>query len=418
MPLLSRGHAALIHSFIIPEKWSRLSEQYPLVVVLGLSPTGLYAIRELSRAGFPVLGVSEDRGCAATSNFLNHPDRLWLVQDDVTLHGKLLDSGTRETQRPILLPTSDLYIEFVADHYTELAEVFTLQASYSSGFASNLLEKGNFYKLCAEHGMPAPGIWYPETQAELYDLAAVLPFPCILKPKLIHRAVTFLKGKKVLLVKNREEYLLTIKNLPDDLGGWVIQEVIPGPESNILLLAGYFDSNSDPVEIFTARKLRQYPPGFGSASLVQSETDAGILEASTRFLKQIGFKGVCGTEFKLDPRDGKLKIIEINPRPTLWFHLSHASGKRIVETACLDLAGLPFEKTSPQVDGVLWRYALKDLYSKFFYLLKGKSFVFSPPEIPVELGRNGRIWAVYDPEDPAPAYAEPLNYLKILFSRI
>jgi D-aspartate ligase len=395
-----------------------MSEQYPLVVVLGLSPTGLYSIRELSRAGFPVLGVSGGRGCAATSKFLTHPDRSWRISDGIELVGKLIAAGSKETLRPILLPTSDRYIEFIADHYVELAEVFTLQKSYSPDYVFNLLEKGLFYKLCAEHGIPAPGIWYPETQAELCDLADVLPFPCILKPKLIHLAVTFLKGKKVLLVKNREEYLLIIKSLPDDLGGWVIQEVIPGPESNILLLAGYFDCNSDPIEIFTARKLRQYPPGFGSASLVQSETNLEILESSIGFLKKIGFQGVCGTEFKSDPRDGKLKIIEINPRPTLWFQLSHASGKRVVETACRDFAGLPFEMSSPQVDGVLWRYALKDISSKLFYLLKGKGFVFPSPEIPVKLGRNGRTWAVYDQDDTSPIYAEPLNYLRKFFARM
>ena len=227
-----------------------------------------------------------------------------------------------------------------------------------------------------------------------------------------------MKGKKVLLALHREEYLRIVRDLPEGVGGWVIQEVIPGPESNILLLAGYFNRNSDPVEIFTARKLRQYPPGFGSASLVQSETDVEILEKSTRFLKEVGFKGVCGTEFKRDPRDGKLKIIEINPRPTLWFHLSNASGKRIVEMACRDLVGMSVEPSLPQIDGVLWRYGLKDFYSKCFYALKSKGFVFLPPEIPAELGRNGRTWAVYDSQDPSPVYVEPLNYLRKFFSRM
>ena len=395
-----------------------MSDQYPLIIVLGLSPTGLYAIRELSRAGFPVLGVSDDWGCAAASNLLSHPDRSWRVQEDAKLLDKLLDAGAKEVQRPLLMPTSDRYIEFVADNYAELIAPFVIQESYSPDLVFNLLEKGLFYKLCAEHGIAAPGIWYPETRAELLDLADILPYPCILKPKLIHLAVNFLKGKKVLLAINRDAYLRIVRDIPDGVCGWVIQEVIPGPESNILLLAGYFDRNSDPVETFTARKLRQYPPGFGSASLVQSETDAEILETSTRFLKEVGFKGVCGTEFKRDPRDGKLKIIEINPRPTLWFHLSNASGKRVVETACRDLVGLSVEPSLPQIDGVLWRYGLKDFYSKCFYAVKSKGFVFLPPEIPAELGRNGRTWAVYDSQDPSPAYVEPLNYLRKFFSRM
>ncbi len=383
-----------------------------------MSPTGLYATRELGRAGFQILGVTGENSCATASKYLSHPDQCWRINDDRLLFEKLIEIGSKEVIHPILLPTSDRYIEFLAENFKALSEVFLLQDSYDPSFVFDLLEKGRFYKLCTEHDLPAPGIWHPESRDELLGLAEQIPFPCILKPKLIHLAADFLKGKKVLLASNRDEFLSMAKTLPDNVGGWVVQEIIPGPESNILLLAGYFDNDSEPVEIFTARKLRQYPPGFGSASLVESEMNTEIIDASVSFLKKIGFKGVCGTEFKYDPRDGRLKIIEINPRPTLWFHLSHASGKRVVETACRDMMGLPVTSTTPQIDGVLWRYALKDFYSEIFYILKGKSFVFPPPEIPPNPGRNGKTWAVYDSGDPWPAWSEPLNYLRKLSSRI
>lgn len=395
-----------------------LQDIKPLIIVLGLSPTGLYAIRELGRAGFPVLGVTDGLACAASSRFLSHPDRFWLISEESELLHRLLALGRAAGVPPVLLPTSDRYIEFVARHYEQLIETFLLQKSYQPDQVFNLLDKGRFYKLCAEHDLPAPGIWYPEGKSELVSLADELPFPCILKPKLIHQAVGYLKGKKVLLAESRDAYLSLVADIPETLDQWVIQEVIPGPESEILLFGGYFGGNSEPLETFTARKLRQYPPGFGSASLVQSETSREVHDLSVRFLKAVGFQGVCGTEFKRDARDGKLKVIEINPRPTLWFQLSHASGKRIVETACLDLSGLPIKHTESQRDGVLWRYALKDRYSQMFYRLKGRGFVFPPPDIPAELGRNGRSWAVYDRDDPHPAWSEPKMYLKKLFSRL
>jgi predicted ATP-grasp superfamily ATP-dependent carboligase len=395
-----------------------MPERYPTIVVLGLSPTGLYTVRELSRAGFSLLGVADLHACGVSSRYLTHPERSWLIHDDELLVKRLCLLAQEEDQRPILLPTSDRYIEFVADYYTDLTEHFFLQPSYSPDYVYDLLEKGRFYKLCAQHGLDAPGIWYPDTKAELLGLVDQLPYPCILKPKLIHLAATYLKGRKVLLANNRAEYERFIKALPEGLGGWVVQEVIPGPESNILLLAGYFNHDSEPVETFTARKLRQYPPGFGSASLVQSETNATILEMSCRFLKQIGYRGICGTEFKLDSRDGKLKVIEINPRPTLWFHLSHAAGKRVAETACRDLVGLPITPSSHQVDGIAWRYAFKDLYSQLFYIIKGSRFVFPAPVIPEDIGWSGQTWAVYDPDDQRPALMEPINYMRKFFLRI
>ena len=395
-----------------------MAEQKPLIIVLGLSPTGLYAIRELGRAGFSVLGVTDAAACATSSRFLSHPDRYWLIREPADLLRRLLELGKSAAVPPILLPTADRYIEWLSEHYAVLAEHFTLQDSYHPDKVFDLLDKGRFYKLCAEHGVAAPGIWYPEGRAQLLALADELPFPCILKPKLIHLAVAYLKGQKVLLARDRDAFLEIVKDIPEHLDQWVIQEVIPGPESNILLFGGYFDRNSKPLETFTARKLRQYPPGFGSASLVQSESDQEIHDLSVRFLKAIGFTGVCGTEFKRDARDGQLKMIEINPRPTLWFHLSHAAGKRIVETACLDLSGQPVKKTAPQVDGVVWRYALKDLYSQLFYLWKGNTFVFPPPELSKDLGRNGKTWAVYDAEDVRPTWGEPMQFVKKLFARI
>lgn len=395
-----------------------MPERYPTIVVLGLSPTGLYAVRELSRAGFPIFGVADQTNCGSSSRFLTHPERRWLIKEDKTLVEKLLQLARQEDLHPILLPTSDKYIEFIANNYTVLNEHFIIQPSYSPEYVFDLLEKGRFYQLCEQHGLDAPGIWYPLSKAELITLADQIPFPCILKPKLIHLAVKYLKGKKVLLANSQDEYVQFVNALPEGLGGWVVQEVIPGPESNILLLAGYFNDDSEPVETFTARKLRQHPPGFGSASLVQSETNVDIFELSCRFLKQIAYKGICGTEFKLDPRDEKLKVIEINPRPTLWFHLSHAAGKRVVETACRDLAGLTVAATAHQVDGIAWHYAFKDLYSQLFYIARGRHFVFPAPDIPDDLGRSGRTWAVYDSDDQWPAWTEPINYMKKLYSRI
>jgi predicted ATP-grasp superfamily ATP-dependent carboligase len=251
---------------------------------------------------------------------------------------------------------------------------------------------------------------------DLTKFAQHINFPCILKPALIHCAVDFLRGRKVLIARNRGEFERHVAALPEASGKWLAQEVIPGPESNITVFGGYFDRSGVPRQTFTGRKLRQFPPGFGSASLARSETCRQTLDLSLDFLGKIGFKGVCGTEFKRDPRDDRLKIIEINPRPTLWFALTHAAGKRIVETACLDLAELPLPVQEEQIDGILWHYALKDFYSNIFYRMRGKSFIFPPSG--VKTGVKGHVWAVFDRSDPLPALIEPLQFLCKLQRRL
>jgi len=216
----------------------------------------------------------------------------------------------------------------------------------------------------------------------------------------------------VLVARDREQYLRYVASIPADSGAWFVQEIIPGAESAITLFAGFVDAAGEVRQGFTARKLRQYPAGFGSASLVISEHCEETLAICRRFLPAIGYRGVFGAEFKRDPRDGRLKIIEINPRPTLWFHLSHAAGKRVVQAAAHEAFGLPAVPEQAQANGVLWRYALKDLVSAGFYAFKGRQFLFPAPDLRAGGPVIARCWPVFDAADPMPALMEPVHYVR------
>jgi predicted ATP-grasp superfamily ATP-dependent carboligase len=222
----------------------------------------------------------------------------------------------------------------------------------------------------------------------------------------------------VLLARTAQEFARHVEGMPDDLGGWLVQEIIPGAESEITLFGGYMDTAGEPRQAFTGRKLRQYPPGFGSASLVTGEQCAETLALTVDFLRRIGFRGICGAEYKRDPRDGRLKIIEINPRPTLWFQATHDAGKRITEAAVRDLAGGQARADARQDESVRWRYGLKDLASARFYRRDGGRFVFPAPDISSAAGTRVRSWPVFNAADPLPALAEPLGYLRKAWRRL
>lgn len=377
-------------------------------IVLGLSPTGLFAARELSRSGRRVLGVDSGPACAARSGALH---ACWRVAGDEELLQRLTDLGSRQHEPPVLLPANDRYIEFIGRNAAALAHHFLFTDGYT-GVAGELLDKRRFHRLCQRHGVAVPGVWEIVDRTALQAMAAQIAFPCIVKPVLIHRARAWLRGRKVVLARTVAELDECLAGVPDDVGGWLVQELIPGAESRITVCAGYVNRDGSLVQAFTARKLRQYPPGFGSASLATSERCAETAAVSADFLRAIGFRGIFGAEFKRDPRDGRLKIIEINPRPTLWFQLSHAAGKRIVDAAWRDLRGVAPGPDPVQRDGVLWRYALKDMASSLFYRRHGDRFVFPSPDLAAAGARTGRTWAVYDWRDPLPALAEPLLYLR------
>lgn len=386
------------------------------VVVLGASPTGLYAVREAAGAGYRVAVADIGPGCAFHSRHVRAAG-LRFSGSLEAVERWLMKLAAQGSERPVLIPTNDVFIEFIVERYQSLVSRFRVPAAYA-GLAAQLLDKKRFHELCRKLVVATPGVWSVDNSRALLALADQVPLPCLLKPTLIHRARSFLNGRKVLIAQTREEFVEQVAAMPDDCGGWLVQEIIPGPESAITLFGGCIDSSGRPRQVFSARKLRQYPPGFGSASLVSSERCEETETRTLAFLEQIGFQGVCGAEFKRDPRDGVLKIIEINPRPTLWFQISHDAGKQIVTALLADLLQGSVPDEQPQEPAVLWRYALKDAFSALFYLRAPREFVLPKPAVCLATPIRKRSWPVFAFDDPRPALFEPFGYVRKLRERL
>jgi|TARA_R110002072_G_scaffold228854_1_gene386072 predicted ATP-grasp superfamily ATP-dependent carboligase len=387
-----------------------IDNSLPHAIILGLSPTGLYAARELSHLGVPLLGVDREFTCGSLSRHFRYRNTIWHEPSLDDLMFRLIQVFSHSSHKPVLIPTSDYYIEFVTTNYQQLAKLFSIADCYKAS-AATLLNKFRFHELCTRHGIPTPGVWKLSDISDINSLIGEIPFPCILKPTLVHLARTFMHGKKVLIMRNREELISAVKELPPETGIWMIQEIIPGAESQITLAAGYAGGSFEKCDIFTARKLRQYPSGFGSASMVISEHCSETRDLTSQLIQSIGFQGVYGSEFKRDPRDGQLKIIEINPRPTLWFHLSHVAGKRLIERAYCDLTGLTPPIKVQQRDGVVWQYLIKDMASLSFYKFRGGKFVFPAPDLSAGGKKVQHCWPVFSISDPLPALAEIYIYV-------
>ncbi len=390
--------------------------QLPAAIVLGLSPTGLYVARELGNKNVPLLGIDKDIGCASYSKYFKNSLGCWLVKETDKLLDKLIGFAKEQSLKPVLLPTSDYYIEFLIKHFKVLSVHFHLCESYCDT-AEVLLDKVRFHRLCVNYNIDVPGVWFINNINDLKGIVNNLSYPCILKPAMIHLIKDFMKGQKVFIANDEQSLVDFLKTSPENSGAWLVQEIIPGPESTITLLAGYASQSNAGQEIFTARKLRQYPPGFGSASTVISEGCEETQAITLQLIKALQFKGIYGAEFKRDPRDQRLKIIEINPRPTLWFYLSHKSAKRVVETLYCDLAGLPLPETGAQINGVVWKYWFKDTYSAWFYRWN-KHFIFSKPDLLAGGIHKAHCWPVFSWSDPLPVLGEIFMYLKKAWQRL
>ena len=385
-------------------------------VVLGLSPTGLYAIRELGRNGVPVLGVGPEPQTASRSRYLTHGPCCLHEPDESARLRQLLDLFPRGGAKAVLIPTSDQDIDFVVRHQAILAKHFEMQPSYSDGGYDRVFSKSAFYAACRQHGLDAPAYWEAPV-GELARLRGEIVFPCLVKPSEVHLVKDFMAGRKVLIAPDAAAFDAIVAALPDIDTVWLVQEVISGPESAITLYAAYFDQSGQPRQAFTARKLRQYPPGFGSASFVSSETLDETRQLSERLLTGVGFRGIAAAEFKRDPRDGRLKAIEVNARPSLWFGITTAAGRTITLAAYRDLCGLPATVETPQRDGVEWRYLLKDAFAMLFYRLN-PDFILPRPDLDSGRSVTARTTPVLDFSDLRPSFDELITYGRKFLERM
>ena len=226
-----------------------------------------------------------------------------------------------------------------------------------------------------------------------------------------------MRGSKGWIVRDADELAAIMPGIPASAGTLLAQEIVPGPESEITLCCAWLDGEGQAHQAFTARKLRQYPPGFGSASLVQSHDEPESLETFTRLLAAIGYRGIAAGEFKRHPETGELSIIEINVRPSLWFSVSQSAGRPVVLDAYRRMAGLAPLPAHPQRQGVRWRYALKDLASALSYR-RHSDFILPPPDIEVCGKASTTVHPVHQADDPRPARREVWLLARKAFDRL
>ena len=380
--------------------------------MLGLSATGLYVVREAANVGVLVYGFSDTRETASSSRYLvNRGVKSVAELDQLEAQLERLASSN-----PLVcvIPTTDRHAEFLLDVKDKLSKNIVFAKAYCDGAARDCLDKARIAKIAMEAGLSIP--WSHDLEKG-WPESETLPFPLILKPKSIHHQRSWLKGRKLFVCDNEAD-IDQVKAIPQfKEQDWSLQALIDGPESNIYVAACLRLENGTTPVTFVGRKLRQYPSNFGSASLLISENNDEVLKTAHRLIAALGYHGIAGVEFKRDSKSGELFLIEINPRPCLWFSAATASGDLLIVEQLREWFGdliKPVSVTKTQT--VVWRYFLKDLVSRISHWRNKENGVLPTPEICLPRSRR-RVWAVWSFRDPMPVFTEMGGYLQKAIAR-
>ncbi len=229
-------------------------------------------------------------------------------------------------------------------------------------------------------------------------------YPCVLKPVFSHdwRAVHGLD--RVLMAHDPAEFERHAEQGLAHGLPMVANEYVPGGDGRVEeAIVVRAPDGSFPVS-FAVRKIRQFPVGFGAASLCVSATLPETTEMTQRLLDEAGFVGVAGVEVKRHLETGERFVLDANVRlPTQW-GVGDAAGAEASRRAIACLGGRALGPAPRPRDGVKLVFPELDARAALIHLrgatgVRGKALAARRI-----LGsyRGTQDAGLLDPRDPAP----------------
>lgn len=344
------------------------------ILVFGLS-RGTYhhgalgIARSAGRLGIPVHRLAiERRAPAALSRYARGwhtlPEHPTDAQALSALHRLADDIG-----RAVLVAVDDAASVFVEEHADALATDF-LFPRQPAGLAAALASKREMYELCMRHNIPTPASAFPECERDVLDQADRMGSPIVLK--CINAGDAPPGTPRVVIAGDRDELLgaYRLMSVPG-IHNVMLQEYVPGAPETVWMFNGYFDSGSDCKLGFTGQKIRQAPPYTGVTTLGVCLPNPTVQEATERLMKAVGYRGILDIGYRFDRRDGRYKLLDVNPRIGGTFRLFVGDDGADVLRACyLDLTGREVPR-SALPEGRRWVVDPQDLASSLVYYRRG-----------------------------------------------
>jgi len=377
------------------------------VIVIGGHVQGLGLIRSLAKEGISVYLIDDTYLCIA--RFSKYCKKFFYFRNmndgEAFVRYLLIFANKERIKNWMLLPTTDREVATLSKSRALLKEQYLVPVP-----EWNVIEKAynkqSTYRIADEMGISIPKTLYPADEQDVQNFSSELTFPVIIKPAVMH---SFYKktNRKVIVVRNKEELLRKYIKLcqivePSEL---MIQEIIPGSPEELYSFCSFF-KNGEVIARCMGRRARQIPMDFGKASTFVESVNIPELETlSVKLLKSMDYYGLSEVEFKRDIRDGKFKLLEINPRSWKWHTLALRAGINLPHLLFKDMhSGVAGNKIYRAKEGIKWI----DLYTDIFVVSKEILTGRMKFQQYINSLRGEKEFAVASWDDPLPFVAETM----------
>lgn len=337
------------------------SDQHKRVpaVILGGTANALSIVRSLGGAGVECYAINYPQSPVKYSRFCRWIDvpRTQATQEEAWA-GYLTGHESDHLRGAVLLAASDEAIELIAKHREALTERFRLDLSNPKAQLC-MLNKLCTYQAAQRAGVPTPKFWITEKREQIETLKDELAFPLIVKPYISHQY----KAKFNTAFVCVRTFVELLNAFDDTCRAGVktfLVEVIPGGDEKLCSYYTYIDGKGDNLINFTKRMIRRFPVTVGTGVYHVTDYVPGVKELSLKLFREVGLQGIANAEFKLDTRDGELKLIECNARFTAADCLLVASGLNLSSFVYNRLAGYPQPAPANYRLGMRLWYPMRD----------------------------------------------------------
>ena len=275
------------------------------------------AIRSLGKQGLKVTGGEVTR--FATGFFSKYCHEYFVYPsptkdtDDFVI--QLLELLQKQNY-DVLMPMTDDTLVPIIKRKREFSK-YTKVPFADYQIIEKALNKAETIEIALKNGLDCPKTFVINEIDELPELGE-MEYPLIIKP------IQSYGSHGVARCDSPEE--LERKSWPTykKFGPLLIQEYIPyDSEVGVYTL---FNHDSELRAVTVQKRIRSYPVSGGPSTLRETINNPELIESAVKLLKALKWVGVAMVEFRTDPRDGKPKLMEINPRFWGSLNLSILSG--------------------------------------------------------------------------------------------
>jgi len=297
-----------------------------VLVLEGAKPASLAIVRSLGKRGIDVtVGESVGFCSASLSKYCKNHIRYPAPERDLKSFIEALLAEVKRRQYEVVYPVAGettLPIAMYKDKLTPYVKVPL--PDYE--IIKKADDKAETLQIAKRLGIPCPRTYFVDSLKQVEKIVKQAHFPLVIKPR--HKLrwsndrLTLTKVTKENYVFSRGELRTKYQKIHRRSSFPLIQEYIPGQGYGF---AALFD-RGEPKAVFMHKRLREFPVTGGASTLRESIYCEEMRQLGEKLLRAMNWHGVAMVEFKLDERDHKFKLMEINGRWWGSLPLAIASG--------------------------------------------------------------------------------------------